>query len=80
MAADEVEGGVELAVTKGIISFQAKVKTDDVGRGTCRGEFGEGAEFGYGVAHPDAVELPADGVAGSGVGLEMVAILAFHFL
>jgi hypothetical protein len=31
------------------------------------------------VAHADAVEFPGDGVAGAGVGFEMMAFLVFHF-
>jgi len=79
MAADEVEGAVELAVLKTIVSPQADVEADDVGHGAGGGEFGKGMESGDSVAHADAVEFPGEGVAGAGVGLEMIIGLMFHF-
>jgi len=72
VAADEVESGVELPVAEAVVSFETEVETDDVGHGAGGGEFGEGVEFGDRVAHADTIDLPGEGVAGTGVGLEMM--------
>lgn len=75
VAADEMEGGVELAIMEAVVAFEAEVQADDVGVGAAGVETGERIEFGYGVAHADAIEFPGDGIAGTGLGLEMLAIL-----
>ena len=68
MTADEVEGGVELFMVKAVIAFETDVEADDVIGAAGGGEAGEGVKCGDGVAHADAVEFPEEGVAGAGVG------------
>ena len=75
MAADKVESGVELAMVETVVAFEAEVEADDVSVRTAGVETGERIEFGDGVAHADAVEFPGNGIAGAGLGLEVLAIL-----
>ncbi len=75
MAADKVESGVELAVVETVVAFEAEVQADDVSIRAAGVETGERIEFGDGVAHADAIEFPGDGIAGAGLGLEVLAIL-----
>jgi hypothetical protein len=54
------------------------MEADVVGHGAGGGEFREGVEFRDSVAHADTVDFPGGGVAGTGVGLEMVVCRRFH--
>jgi hypothetical protein len=75
VAADEVEGGVELAIVEAVVTLEAEVQADDVGVRAAGVETGERIEFGDGMAHADAIEFPGDGIAGTGPGLKMLVVL-----
>ena len=75
MAADEVKVSIQLLVVKAIIATETDMEPDHVGVVIAGAEAGEVIETGDGMAHTDAVDFPCEGVAGSGIGDEVLFVL-----
>lgn len=75
MTADKVEVLAKLLIMKAIVAAEADVQANDVLAGATGAEAGQGIEPGNGVAHGDAVDLPDEGVACSGIGDELLSVI-----
>lgn len=75
MAADEVKVCFQLLMTEAIVTAEADMEADHVGIVIAGAEAGEVIEPGDGMAKADAVDLPYEGVACSGIRDEVLFVL-----
>ena len=75
VAADEVKVFIQLLMPEAIVTAETDVETNDVGIVIAGAEAGEIVEPGDGMAKADAVDFPYEGVAGSGIGDQVLFVL-----